>query len=238
MMWSFAKCFVADPVYRGLQIADVTLPDGGDPIIEGCEFVSGPTNATPDSAINWYSGGGPRIIGNKFNCSVGTAFTVAIQFLVADGVNTSVVVIDGNSIENMAYGVYCQLNGTTGQLHKIAITNNEFQTTTNAIAFSPASTGKVGTIVIANNVGNASSHFTYLRNVDLVHVGPNVHTGTAAINFQTGLTNITLTDFRSTTAARPAATYFKAGASYYDTTLSLPGYSDGTVWRNAAGVAI
>lgn len=39
------------------------------------------------------------------------------------------------------------------------------------------------------------------------------------------------------TADRPAATR-GAGASYYDTTISKPVYSDGAVWKDAAGVAV
>lgn len=41
-----------------------------------------------------------------------------------------------------------------------------------------------------------------------------------------------------TTAGRPSAATAGAGARYYDTTLSKPGWSDGTVWRDAAGTAI
>jgi hypothetical protein len=41
-----------------------------------------------------------------------------------------------------------------------------------------------------------------------------------------------------TTAGRPAAATATAGATYYDTTLSKPGYSDGTNWRDAAGTII
>lgn len=40
------------------------------------------------------------------------------------------------------------------------------------------------------------------------------------------------------TAGRPSAVTSGAGATYYDTTLSKPGYSDGTVWRDAAGTGI
>lgn len=41
-----------------------------------------------------------------------------------------------------------------------------------------------------------------------------------------------------TTAGRPNAATLGAGCMYYDTTLSKPGWSDGTVWRDAAGTAI
>lgn len=43
---------------------------------------------------------------------------------------------------------------------------------------------------------------------------------------------------RFTTAARPTAAAAGAGGQYYDTTLSKPGFSDGTAWRDAAGTAI
>jgi hypothetical protein len=42
----------------------------------------------------------------------------------------------------------------------------------------------------------------------------------------------------STTAARPAAAAAGVGATYYDTTLSKAAWSDGTVWRDAAGVVV
>lgn len=41
-----------------------------------------------------------------------------------------------------------------------------------------------------------------------------------------------------TTAGRPSASASGAGYSYYDTTLSKPAWSDGTVWRDAAGTAV
>jgi len=40
---------------------------------------------------------------------------------------------------------------------------------------------------------------------------------------------------RYTTARRPLASRVEAGAQIYDTDLGLPLWSDGTVWRDAAG---
>lgn len=40
------------------------------------------------------------------------------------------------------------------------------------------------------------------------------------------------------TAGRPDASLIPAGSYYYDSTLKKPGWSDGAVWRDAAGVAI
>jgi Cu/Ag efflux protein CusF len=43
---------------------------------------------------------------------------------------------------------------------------------------------------------------------------------------------------RFTTAARPTAASAGVGGLIYDTTLSKPIYSDGTIWRDAVGVAV
>lgn len=43
---------------------------------------------------------------------------------------------------------------------------------------------------------------------------------------------------RYTTAGRPSAAVVGAGCHYYDTTLSLPVYSDGAVWKDAAGTTV
>jgi hypothetical protein len=40
------------------------------------------------------------------------------------------------------------------------------------------------------------------------------------------------------TLDRPSASAEGVGAAYYDTTLGLPGFSNGTVWKDAAGNVI
>ena len=47
-----------------------------------------------------------------------------------------------------------------------------------------------------------------------------------------------ITTQRGTTAGRPTAAMAQVGAMYYDTTLGLPIWSNGTVWKNAAGVTV
>lgn len=41
-----------------------------------------------------------------------------------------------------------------------------------------------------------------------------------------------------TTATRPTATSVAAGTTYYDTTLGKPAWSDGAVWKDAAGATV
>lgn len=69
------------------------------------------------------------------------------------------------------------------------------------------------------------------------NVAPAVALGVSANGF--GLkTDHVLGLKTSTTGARPSAVSAGAGAEMYDTTLSKPIYSDGTVWRDAAGTAV
>lgn len=60
-----------------------------------------------------------------------------------------------------------------------------------------------------------------------------VATGVIGTNGQT-----VLRTGRGTTAQRPAAATVGAGAAFYDTTLSKPIWSDGTVWKDAVGTAV
>lgn len=69
------------------------------------------------------------------------------------------------------------------------------------------------------------------------NVAPAVALGVSANGF--GLkTDHVLGLKTSTTAGRPSAVSAGAGAEMYDTTLSKPIYSDGTVWRDADGLAV
>lgn len=48
----------------------------------------------------------------------------------------------------------------------------------------------------------------------------------------------TLRTGRAVTGSRPSAATVGAGSMFYDTSLSKPIYSDGTIWRDAAGTAV
>ncbi len=42
----------------------------------------------------------------------------------------------------------------------------------------------------------------------------------------------------ATTGSRPAATAVPVGAQFYDSTLGVPIWSNGTVWKDAAGTTV
>lgn len=74
---------------------------------------------------------------------------------------------------------------------------------------------------------NATPNLTVKRHVSTA--GVNVGGVEATDCWRTGL---------NTTANRPSAASVGAGSQFYDTTLSKPIWSDGTVWRDAAGTAV
>jgi hypothetical protein len=69
------------------------------------------------------------------------------------------------------------------------------------------------------------------------NVAPTVSLGVSTNGFGLKTSNV-LGLGTSTTAARPSAASAGAGGEWYDTTLAKPVWSDGTVWRDAAGTAV
>jgi hypothetical protein len=67
------------------------------------------------------------------------------------------------------------------------------------------------------------------------------HWGTSAGSAVTGWSGANYTDtfdFTFTTAARPSAVDWGQGMSYFDTTLNKPIWSNGSVWKDAAGTTV
>jgi hypothetical protein len=119
LLWTLNNSYFADPHKYGVYIKNIASPDTGDQVISGCTFDE---NLTADAAIRHESGGGLKVIGNKF-----LDHKYAYDLQVADGVVTSVLIISGNSIENQRIaGIRLGRLGTTGTYGKIDITGNQF----------------------------------------------------------------------------------------------------------------
>ena len=242
--WFMTRLQIFDPVQHGIRLRGVALPDGGDGIISDSNIYSGPNNLTPLAGIQWESGGGPKMIGNKINARGTAKFTVGINFAVADGVATSVAVVTGNSIENVGYGVIVQCSGVlnTGTFGGIVISSNEFRADSYAIAFAPQVAGRISNAVVASNTfaNLPGARFLTAINTDSLDIGTNnvVENGVNYIGVNNTVTNLFFHDVSYATADRPAATVMRPGAKYYDTTLGIPVWSNGTVWKNAAGASV
>lgn len=190
-----------DPVHYGLQIRNLEVSDQGDvSLVSNVFSMSGHINRTATSAFQWESGGGLRAFGNKVNMGprggIGK-FQTAFDIKVADGVGTSVMLFEANSIENTQYGFLFQSQGSnTGQVSKIIISGNEiYVNTLNApIVFAPAVTGRFYDIQIFGNHLHGGTYSISLAKVNKVLVGPNQTTGYAnngIIDVGASVTNLT-----------------------------------------------
>jgi len=79
------------------------------------------------------------------------------------------------------------------------------------------------------DVGSSDGTLRWLQDVTLGRVAAGTLGVGAAHCLRTG---------KAVTASRPSAVTVGAGAVFYDTTLVEPIWSDGTVWRDAAGTAV
>jgi len=103
----------------GISVANPTNADVGDGVIENNSIF----NFKPigrQIGIAWTSGGGLRIMNNKFGALYGGA-----KFRLAAGAVTSQLFIQGNSFDTMdGYGVQFTRSGTTGTLSDILWSGN------------------------------------------------------------------------------------------------------------------
>lgn len=134
-LWKMLHCGIYDAVNTGCLIEDQAIHDGGDTAITECEFVTflRPDFGTSADAIRHLSGGGLRWNGGKVN---GSGWNYAYSLVVPDGVSTSILIIKGVSMENMAAGglkFARAAGGTTGVYDRVLIADNIIDLTPNGI---------------------------------------------------------------------------------------------------------
>jgi hypothetical protein len=181
-----------------IRVLNTANPDFGDWSVTNCTL----TPSTGATAIRVDSSGGGRIIGNKINAndSVGAR---GIDIALATGIETSVLLIQGNSIENIpTEGVRVTLTGTA-RYCQIIIDGNQFglwdNTAGECIEMVSAATGSFASddgiygVVISNNVfmalSNAGSAVD-LTKVDNARFSGNLTLGFASEYTATTCTNI------------------------------------------------
>lgn len=195
--WTMRECVIANYIIAGVHIENIDNTDGGDFGIIDCDFYSAAsTGAAFNRAIDWNSGGGLRFIGNKINAGVAAGLpSYGLLLNVKDGVNTTVMLIEGNSIENVDIGIAVQQVGpsNTGKLRRIIVTGNEFLMigTQNCIVVSPSVSGDISEIIVANNIfENGNTGLNVNANVDKIKYGPNIYEGQTTA-FSVNATNAT-----------------------------------------------
>jgi len=85
----------------GISIKNPTNPDVGDGVVENNSIFNFTGITTDQVGISWASGGGLRIMNNKFGALFGGA-----HFALSEGARTSQIFIQGNSFDTMdGFGV-------------------------------------------------------------------------------------------------------------------------------------
>jgi hypothetical protein len=173
-LWKVIGCNFLSYNVAGIQVANTNSADSGDSAIIGCVF----NNPFLTGSGVWQkSSGGLKIVGNKF-LGGERAYTMALED------STSVLVISGNSMENMAGADVALTQAVAGKnFVNVCITGNEFSVGGIAIATdSNAFLSEVNISANQINMGAVGSNACIaLNNVTDFYVGSNIIKGNGGL---------------------------------------------------------
>jgi len=173
--------------YQGVAVIvqNTYMVDAGDSTIFNNLFSNSAASAT---AILQYSSGGLKILSNKINSGA-----YGYQLVLADGVSTSDLLMNGNSIENTTTrAISIRTSSSNGIFNKIEITGNQIALTPAPIIIDTGLTTMQfkGVVICGNSISvssNGSPGIT-INNTDLINVSGNCISGggTIAAGISTG----------------------------------------------------
>lgn len=171
--------------------AGSSIASTGDYAIEGNTFVSGSTASM--SHFYAQSGGGMRIVGNKFNTagSVNNSYGININ-PTSSGVSIEPVVITGNSIEGVRVGIQFSPGNATATITQSVIAGNQIwgsnsgpagisgraiQLTAASASFGQPTSGVIiaGNFLNVDGGGTSSTSIIYIQNTSNVNIASNVY---------------------------------------------------------------
>ena len=191
--YSVTNCRLYDGVnyYVYHHSPGLSYDDHGDFVIANCVLSGWAKSYTATAQLRWESGGGIRIVGNKFNgatqpgnAGAGKAL-YCIQLLVADGKSTGSLVVTGNSISSAVgttANLYIGQLGPTknGTFTSGLITGNEFAVGVLGVVIEgdAAHNSALKGFRISENIFSFfSSSAIKVRYVRRCHIGQNTHNG-------------------------------------------------------------
>ena len=173
-LWKVQNCNFLSYNVAGLQVANTNSADSGDSAVIGCVF----NNPFLIGSGVWQkSSGGLKIVGNKF-LGGERAYTMALED------STSVLVITGNSMENMAGADIVLTQAVAGKAFvNVVITGNEFSV--GGIAIATDSNAFLTEVNISSNQINmgavGSNPCIALNNVTDFFIGSNLIKGNGGL---------------------------------------------------------
>jgi len=181
-LFKVIACNFISYTVAGCLVANISNNDAGDSVISSCSFFGGSPTA---HGIVQYSSGGLKIIGNKFNDGATAYF---LNYTVTS--STSILIIDGNSIENMVSAAISLQStvASTFTFNFVTISNNEIAICANGITTD--TTGFISEMSVTGNVINVSAAGACCALVEVTNfvIGSNTFTGpggTVGINLDT-----------------------------------------------------
>lgn len=201
-------------------------------IIDSCQIDNIPaTGAVAAIQVTPTTGGGSHPDGTRIvNNALGNASGAGILVDPPTGdfagwLGADSCTIMGNTIQSAATPIDMVTQGTRVIGNRMEITSGSINIYVRAGTTNYPS---IDNSFVANTVAAPTS---------ITFNDAGLHTTRLAENW-TGSIIVQQMGARYTTAARPSAATIGVGGYYYDTTLSKPGFSNGTVWKDAAGTTI
>jgi len=144
-LWTVSDCYIVNNILEGINVSNVYSADTGDSTITRCVFDNSDTSGT--YAIHQLSSGGLRIINNKI---LGHQWGYFLDIL--SGVTTSILLIEGNSIENYATSGIHLTESSGGTFLRIIIDGNQITSAKGEGINIGEGSGELTNFIISDNI--------------------------------------------------------------------------------------
>ena len=168
-LWKIDQCYIVNSYKYGVFAGTATTTDAGEWSIVSSVFDE--AVGSGQSAIRYETGGGGRILGTKI-----LHHDIGVDLCVADGVATSVFLVNGCSIEGQGSdGWAIRLsNSGSGSFAKTVISGCQFNTTTQGILIAGTANANIPYVSVNGSVFNNSGvsiiHGSYVSVVGNIFV--------------------------------------------------------------------
>ncbi len=174
IVWTMDNCYIDSVRKYGIKVSNAASPDGGDWAISNSTISAIGNN--PDAAIRIDSSGGGKIVNTKVNASAATTgFNHGIDVAIAGTDQTSILLIENSSFENLRGDALHMTQVGTALYTSIIFAGNQVSLASNnsgkAVSLVAEDAAGLRYVVVANNIfttnGTARSA-VQITNVDQI----------------------------------------------------------------------
>ena len=164
-VYNIKNNYIANNAKYQIFIRNLAAPDAGDSNIEGNFIESG--QFANSEGIHQESGGGLKIIGNKFNLSGANEYKYGINLNITN--TTSILIVNGNSIEGYKENAIRITNQSGTQFGYINVAHNEFGAFSgvnkNSVYIKANTPNDIYNVIVSDNNGhfNAPANYSFIK---------------------------------------------------------------------------